>query len=161
MADKGNNEKDKYSIDEKFGISGSLGKWPEPTVCKICQAVYIDGHWSWEEIPEEANEIICPACQRYENNQPAGTINLKGYFYKEHKEKILKLITEAEKKANNTHPMERIMSISDKRDHVIVTTTGVFLARKIAEVLRNSFEGEVDFNFQDNGRHLNVIMQML
>ncbi|HKJ32786.1 MAG TPA: BCAM0308 family protein [Balneolales bacterium] len=126
-------------------------------VCKLCHAVYVDGRWTWATIPNAADEVICPACQRFEENQPAGIMDIKGNLFKEHKAEVLKLITETEKAENKVHPMERIMSISDKHNHTIVTTTGVNLVREIAESLRKSFDGRLEFNYQEANDSLNVI----
>jgi hypothetical protein len=31
-------------------------KWPEPTVCKDCGALFRGGHWTWEPAPPEAQK---------------------------------------------------------------------------------------------------------
>ncbi|HKJ44788.1 MAG TPA: BCAM0308 family protein [Balneolales bacterium] len=128
----------------------------EPTVCKLCHAVYQNGQWSWGEIPEKAEEVVCPACQRYEDDQPAGVIEIRGSYYKNHRDELLQLITGIEHRVNKEQPMERIMSIADKSDRTVITTTGFELARKIGQTLHKSYDGEVEFNYSNSKNELDI-----
>ena len=131
----------------------------KPLICTMCQAVYRNGRWAWGEVPVNAHEIICPACQRYEENQPAGIIDIRGILYKNHKDQILNLITNAEKSINLSHPMERIMSIHDKRGHTVITTTGTLLAKEIADILKQSFNGKAEYNYHESDNTLDVVLK--
>jgi hypothetical protein len=52
--------------------------------------------------------------------------------------------------------MERIMAISAKEDHTLVTTTGIHLARRIGEALKHSYQGELDFIYGDAEKSIRV-----
>ena len=45
--------------------------------------------------------------------------------------------------------MERIMAISAAEDHTLLTTTGIHLARRLGEALKNAYQGELNFTYGD------------
>jgi len=56
-------------------------KLKEPTACPQCCAVYAKGRWKWGQIPEDAYETLCPACQRIHDKVPAAFLTLSGQFF--------------------------------------------------------------------------------
>jgi len=139
---------DPYQAREKF---------PEPTVCTHCGAVYTGGRWVWmEEKPEKANKAICPACRRIKEKMPAGTIELSGRFLKSHGEEILNLVRNEEKAEKNEHPLERIMEISQGDNKMIILTTGIHLAKRIGEAVRRSYQGEYSLDYGDGEKTVRI-----
>jgi hypothetical protein len=122
-------------------------KPPEPTECPQCHAVYMDGRWTWDEAPDDAYHQMCPACQRAHDHFPAGYVTVKGAFFAEHRDEIIALITNHEKKEKALRPLQRIMAIEDKRDGVEVLTTDSHLARGIAEALHDSYKGDLKLRY--------------
>jgi NMD protein affecting ribosome stability and mRNA decay len=122
-------------------------KPPEPTVCPECKAVFADGRWLWGEAPDEANEQVCPACQRIQDRFPAGYVTIKGAFLEEHRDEIVALIENHEKKEKAERPLQRIMAIDRKRDGLEITTTDSHLARGIAEALHDAYKGELKLRY--------------
>ena len=122
-------------------------KPPEPTVCPECKAVFTEGRWTWEKAPEDANELLCPACQRIRDQFPAGYVTIKGEFLKEHREEIVALIENHEKKEKAERPLQRIIAIDDTREGLEVTTTDSHLARGIAEALHGAYKGELKLRY--------------
>lgn len=131
-------------------------KWPEPTVCSECGAVFSEGRWSWWEVASDAHTIICPACQRIKDAYPAGLLELRGAFFDSHRQEINNLIRNIEEQEKGAHPMERIMAIAPEGDHVLVTTTGVHLARRIGEALHHAYQGDLDFAYGDAEKSIRV-----
>jgi NMD protein affecting ribosome stability and mRNA decay len=131
-------------------------KWPEPTVCTQCGAVFTGGRWTWQEAPEKANKALCPACQRIRDKLPAGTIELTGKFLSTHKQEIMNLIKNEEKAEKQAHPMERIMEISEEEGGMTITTTGVHVARRIGEAIHRAYQGEFDFTYGDADKTIQV-----
>lgn len=125
----------------------SRKKHLEPTVCGGCGAVFLDGRWSWAEIPREARTAVCSACQRIADRFPAGRIEIGGLFFREHREEILNLLSNVEAIEKRERPMERIVAISDFDGQTVVTTTGIHIARRIGESLFRSYQGEFDFHY--------------
>ena len=122
-------------------------KPPEPTTCPECHATFTEGRWTWEKAPEDSNEQLCPACQRIGDRFPAGYVTIKGAFFAEHRDEIVKLIENHEKKEKSERPLQRIMGMDDKRDGLEVTTTDSHLARGIAEALHDAYKGELKLRY--------------
>ena len=97
------------------------GKWPEPTTCPECGAIFHDGRWQWREAVQEAEQHLCPACQRMRDRVPAGELTLSGAFFTDHRQEILNLIHNAETEVRAEHPLERIMDIEEGEDRTVIT----------------------------------------
>ena len=143
-----------YSPKRDAGVTGRnddpyrhAAKPPEPTVCPECSAVFTEGRWAWGDAPDEANEHLCPACQRIQDRFPAGYVTLKGAFFEEHRDEIVALIKNHEKKEKAERPLQRIMAIDKKGDTLEVTTTDSHLARGIAEALHDAYKGELKLRY--------------
>ena len=136
---KSANDEDPYS---------TVAKPPEPTKCPQCKAVFAEGRWSWEKAPEDSHEQMCPACQRIQDQFPAGYVTIKGEFFKEHRDEIVALIEGHEKKEKAARPLQRIMSMEDKRDGTFeVTTTDSHLARGIADAIHSAYKGDLKVRY--------------
>lgn len=122
-------------------------KPPEPTVCPRCKASFVSGRWSWNTAPDDAYELMCPACQRIEDGFPAGYVTLKGEFLGEHRDEIVALITAKEKKEKAERPLQRVMAIEDVKGGIQVTTTDSHLARGIGEALYDAYKGDLKFRY--------------
>ncbi len=139
---------DPYQAREKF---------PEPTVCTDCGAVFTGGRWVWmEDKPEKANKALCPACRRIREKMPAGIIELSGRFLKSHGEEILNLVRNEEKAEKAAHPLERIMEIKEDGGTIEITTTGIHLAKRIGEAIRRSYQGEYQLEYGDGEKNVNI-----
>lgn len=132
------------------------GKYTEPTICSGCRAVFHGGRWSWGGAPKGAHKAVCPACLRIADRFPAGRIEIRGPFFKEHREEILNLVRNEEAAEKKERPMERIMTIGEEGEHTFVTTTGTHIARRIGESLAHSYQGEFDFRYGDNEDFIRV-----
>lgn len=120
----------------------------EPTTCPKCHATFTEGRWTWEDAPEDAVHQMCPACQRIGDKFPAGYVTIKGEFFKEHRDEIVHLIENHEKKEKAARPLQRIMGMDEKRDGTFeVTTTDSHLARGIAEAIHDAYKGELKVRY--------------
>ncbi|MGZ5080196.1 MAG: BCAM0308 family protein [Usitatibacter sp.] len=122
-------------------------KPPEPSECPKCHASFVGGRWTWEKAPADSFEHTCPACRRIEDKFPAGYVTIKGEFFPEHRDDILHLIRNHEKKEMANRPLQRIMAIEDTREGTEVTTTDSHLARGIAEALHEAYKGELKLRY--------------
>ena len=128
----------------------AAAKPPEPTVCPKCKASFMDGRWTWAKpaANEDAAEMLCPACQRIHDKFPAGYVTIKGEFFKEHRDEIVRLIQSHEKKEKAERPLQRIMEMDDKRDGTFeVTTTDSHLARGLGEALHDAYKGDLKVRY--------------
>lgn len=134
--------------DKRHDTYQSGKKYREPTRCPDCGSLFINGRWTWEETGREAEAVLCPACKRIEDNYPAGYAELSGPFFREHEFEIRHLIRNLERTESKEHPLERIMEIRDEDDHLVVTTTGMHLARRIGDSLKQAYEGELHITYE-------------
>jgi len=134
----------------------STKKPHEPTACPQCGAVYHAGHWRWIERPADAHEDLCPACHRVNDEYPAGEVTLSGPFVTQHRDEILHIIRHQEELEKPEHPLNRIMKIDNTGEEIVVTTTEIHLPRRIGEALKSAFDGELEFNYDEDGYFLRV-----
>ncbi len=133
------------------------GKWPEPTLCVECGAVFVNGRWTWQdESPLDANEVTCPACRRMADDYPAGTIDLQSSFLEQHGEEVRNLILNEEQAEKQEHPLERIMQFREEPDHWIITTTGIHVARRIGEAVARAYQGRLELAYGDGEKSIRV-----
>ena len=123
-------------------------KPPEPTRCPSCKASFTQGRWSWEKAPADSYEQTCPACQRIHDRFPAGYVTIRGEFFAEHRDEIVALIENHEKKEKAERPLQRLMGIEEKKDKTVeVTTTDSQLARGIGEALHDAYKGDLKLRY--------------
>jgi hypothetical protein len=122
-------------------------KLADPTRCPQCKAVYLKGRWTWETVPDPVDETLCPACRRTNDRVAAGVLLLSGEFFNEHRDEIDNLIRNQENLEKERHPLERLMSFADTEDGWRVETTGVHLARRIGDALKNAYQGELEIEY--------------
>ncbi len=147
---------DKLIKEKRHDVYLERGKCSEPTLCTGCGALFSNGRWSWKKPIGKTNKAICPACRRSTDNYPAGRIEIKGEFFNEHREEILNLISNVEKREKERHPLERIMLVKDEKDHTLVTTTGIHIARRIGEALSRSYKGDYSFQYAEGDTSIRV-----
>ena len=129
---------DTYKLPRKLG---------EPARCPDCGASRRDGRWSWRGGEGPAKAARCPACQRVRDNFPAGFVSVSGEFFAGHRDEILALVRRCEAAEKRSHPLERIMKIADEDAGVLVTTTGIHLARRIGDALQDAYKGALQFHY--------------
>ncbi len=127
------------------------GKPPEPTACPDCDAIFHKGRWRWGEAPEGARRQQCPACSRIRDRVPAAILTLSGDFFSSHREEIMKLVRHTEERETAEHPLERIMEIADPEgeSQVVISYTGIHLAKGTGEALQHAYRGSFDFAYPD------------
>ena len=131
-------------------------KYTEPTLCIKCQALYINGRWTWDNTDQSVSKVVCPACKRIIDNYPAGTIEIRGPFFKSHQDELMNLINNIEQQEKTAHALERIIRTSHLGNKTVVTTTGIHLARRIGEALSRSYKGDLAFQYLDADKGIRV-----
>jgi len=132
------------------------GKLPEPTVCPQCGAVFHEGRWQWRQAPADAHQQTCPACHRLHDQYPAGFVTLQGEFFRAHRDEIMHLVHNQEKRARAEHPLKRIMAVEEKDGATLVTTTDIHLARGIGEALHHAYQGQLNYHYNPEENLLRV-----
>ena len=150
---------DKMIKEKQHDVYKAKEKRPEPTLCSVCGALFVNGRWTWKVPVEKAHKATCPACRRIADRLPAGTIEMKGEFFDAHREEIINLIRNVEEQQKSEHPMERIMEISDGRGSTQVTTTGIHVARRIGEAVSRSYKGEYSLQYGDGEKTVRIVWE--
>jgi NMD protein affecting ribosome stability and mRNA decay len=127
----------------------SKAKGPETLVCDACRVVQHGGRWFWGAPPDgHVRGGLCPACQRIRDRYPAGTIRVPASLL-EPRDEIVHLIRNVEEAEKNEHPLERIMDIEERNGGLVVTTTGMHVARRIADRLERRFHKKPRMHYEE------------
>ena len=131
-------------------------KLHEGTVCPQCSAVYHDGRWQWVARTEAAHQQLCAACRRINDKFPAGILTLRGDFTRQHKDEMIRLARHQEEVEKKEHPVNRIMSIQEDPQGIVINTTDIHLPRRIGEAVKHAFHGEIEVHFEEDGYFVRV-----
>jgi hypothetical protein len=131
-------------------------KLDEPTVCPQCGAVYHEARWHWAPRPVDAHEELCQACHRINDKYPAGVVTLTGSIVQHQKAEITALVHHQEQAEKKEHPLNRIMSILETADSVVINTTDIHLPMRIGRAIKRAFHGELNHHFDEHGYFLRV-----
>jgi hypothetical protein len=93
----------------------------------------------------------CPACPRIQDDYPAGELTLSGGFLKDHAREIIRVVRNTEALENQEHPRQRFMGVKQAGDHLVITTTDIHLARRIAHGIEDAYKGELVTHYDDPG----------
>ena len=119
-------------------------------MCPRCAAMWHDGRWRWSEFRPAGAEHICPACRRIDDHYPAGVVTLAGAFLAQHKDELLNLARHQESLEKSEHPMNRIMSLREAADTVVINTTDIHLPRRIGKALKQAYKGSLEISFDED-----------
>ena len=142
--------RDRLIQDESHDPTRPDHKMPDPTVCPDCKATYIDGRWTWRDGPVEAPRRLCSACQRTRDDYPAGFVTVRGRFALEHRDEVLRIARNTEAREKETHPLKRIMSISENDEQIVLCTTEIRLAPAIGRALSGAFKGDLEIDYEED-----------
>jgi NMD protein affecting ribosome stability and mRNA decay len=131
-------------------------KLSDHTICRQCGAVYRHGRWQWAPRPEKASEALCSACRRINDKFPAGVVKLHGDFGRQQIEEMVHLVRHQEEAEKSEHPLNRIISIDEEAEGIVINTTDIHLPRRIGEAVKRAFHGTLDENFDEGGYFVRV-----
>jgi hypothetical protein len=81
---------------------------------------------------------------------------LSGVFARQHKEDILQLARHQEEAEKREHPMNRIMSVQEGPNAIVIETTDIHLPRRIGEAVRRAYHGELSEHFEPDAYFVRV-----
>ena len=124
--------------------------------CPECGLVCEQGRWRAGAPPVGAlTAALCPACERARDRNPAGTVRI-GARALEAGDEVVNLIRNVERAERAEHPLERIMELEVRRDGLVVTTTGLHLARRIGNAVERRFHGDARIQYLPESSELRV-----
>jgi hypothetical protein len=127
----------------------SRGKYPEPSTCTGCGAVYEQGRWQWGAARPDAHKHLCPACQRIHDRAPAGIVTISGEFFIDHQQEIVGLIHNIEAKEKSGHPLQRIMSLKQGDGSITLELTDFHITSAIIHALQDAYQGNAEEQYVD------------
>lgn len=137
------------------------GHYPDGTVCKGCGAIYQNQHWAWDDQKRDllrnsgaANEVLCPGCRIASSRDPQGIVTLKGDYWPQHREDIINLIHNEERRGAEVNPLERIIQIREEGDALIIETTTEKMGQRIGRAIHKAHKGDIQYNWSGEGNHL-------
>lgn len=125
----------------------------EETVCAGCQALYRNKRWyrSGDVAAKGSSmtkgHVLCPACQRMKDGNPAGIATFAGDYLVQHENEIINTVKNVEEKARAKNPLARIMAIAREGDVVTVSTTDDKLAQKLGRDIYKAHSGRLEFQW--------------
>ena len=132
-------------------------------ICRMCRSIYHHKRWYLEgEAPLSKDQkarmslAICPACRKIQDRFPSGIITLTGEFLKTHKDQILHLVRNEEARAKEINPLERIISIKDRRGSVEIQTTNERLAQRIGREIQRAYKGDAKYHWSRDDKFVRV-----
>lgn len=93
-----------------------------------------------------AESLLCPACRRIRDRLPAGTLTLRGPYCRTHRAELLAKVRDTVTEQSAVYPLRRLMAVVERPDAVEVLFTDGHLPVIVAEALRQSFAGELEFD---------------
>lgn len=124
-----------------------------------CGAVFSNKRWRHGEqggLAEGGQVLVCPACRRIADQNPAGIVSLSGSYFKTHKAVIDNQIDNMAQEAVRKNPLGRVMETLSGNDGVTIKTTDAKLAEKIGRDVFKSHAGELSITWNDPGSPVRV-----
>jgi NMD protein affecting ribosome stability and mRNA decay len=155
-----------HDNDDPYQPAGSL---EDGTICADCGAVHRGGRWTLDEelrrklekqrAREQAlqahptnHSTLCPGCRKAHDHSPGGVVTLRGDYLSQHRDDILNLIRNEEKKAVGINPTERIIQIDDRGDHLVIETTNEKLAQRLGRAIHRACHGEIQYKWSEDNK---------
>jgi NMD protein affecting ribosome stability and mRNA decay len=134
----------------------------EVGVCPDCHAINRKKRWYLDEAKyvflARTGAVLrrCPACRKIADGFPSGVVTLHGGFLRIHRDEILSIVRNEERRACETNPLERIMEIRDADESVEILTTDEKLAQRIGREIRKAYRGTVSYKWSEDVNLLRV-----
>jgi hypothetical protein len=135
------------------------GHLVEGTRCSECGAVYHKQHWTMDEalatrlsLERGAPMVVCPGCRKVRDRDPGGVVTLTGGFWHGHRDEILNLIRNEEKRAVAVNPLERVIDIGPNGEDLVVQTTNEKLAQRLGRALQKAYNGAVEYKWSEDNK---------
>ena len=134
----------------------------ETGVCPDCHAISRKKRWYLDEAEyaslARAGAVVrrCPACRKIADGFPSGVVTLRGKFLLTHRDEILTIVRNEERRARGTNPLERIMSIREGDGSVEILTTDEKLAQRVGREIRKAYQGTVSFKWSEDANLVRV-----
>lgn len=83
-------------------------------------------------------------------------MTLHGDIMRQHKNQIIGLARNEEAAEKGERPLNRIISIEETDEGLVISTTDIHLPRRIWEALKRAFHGELAMHFDEAGYFVRI-----
>ncbi|MBE0606003.1 MAG: ATPase [Deltaproteobacteria bacterium] len=131
-------------------------------VCPECHAISRKKRWYVDETEyvslARTGAVLrrCPACRKIADGFPSGVVTLRGKFLQTHRDEILAIVRNEERRARGTNPLERIMEIREGGEKVEILTTDEKLSQRIGREIRKAYRGSVSYKWSEDANLVRV-----
>ena len=124
-------------------------KYRSNTRCPKCDLLFLDGVWKRGSSTSEQEQQckLCPACLQIRDGQVGGIVQFSGTFADTHRQELLNRIRNVERQTQEERPLERIMSLKEGREGIVVSATTEHLVARIGKSIQRDFGGELDLRY--------------
>jgi len=111
--------------------------------------LFLDGVWKRGSSTSEQEQQckLCPACLQIRDGQVGGIVQFSGTFADTHRQELLNRIRNVEKQTQEERPLERIMSLKEGREGIVVSATTEHLVARIGKSIQRDFGGDLDLRY--------------
>lgn len=95
----------------------------------------------------DMHEVLCPACLRMHDHNPAGVVTLSGDYLRQKIDDIMNDIKHIEARFRRKNPLGRIMEIDSEEGRLIISTTEDRLAQKVGREIYKAHKGELHYQW--------------
>ena len=124
-------------------------KYPSNTRCPKCDLLFQDGVWKRGNITNTSEHQwnLCPACLQIRDGQVGGIVQLSGTFAGSHRRELLNRIRNVERHTQEERPLERIISLKEDKDGIVVSATTEHLVARIGKAVQRDFGGNLELRY--------------
>jgi hypothetical protein len=124
-------------------------KFPGDTKCPECGLIFTGGVWrkTAAAAARTTPPKLCPACLQIRGGRVGGMVEIGGSFTSGHREELLNRIRNVERQTCEDRPMERIISIKETKDRIVVSVTTEHLVARIAKAVQRDFGGDLQLKY--------------
>lgn len=125
-------------------------KYRANTRCPKCWLVFQDGVWKRASRGNGGSvhyEKLCPACLQIRDGRAGGIVQFSGSYTGSHREELLNRIRNVEKQTRQERPLERIISMKEDKEGIVVSATTEHLVAKIGKSVQRDFGGDLDLRY--------------
>jgi hypothetical protein len=83
-------------------------------------------------------------------------VTIIGPFTVQHRQEILNLVGNLEKKAKAEHALDRILRIEEREDALVIETTDIHLPRALGEELQSAYQGKLNYHYNGEEYYIAV-----
>lgn len=130
------------------------------TYCSECHAVHHKKHWALDEdlykrmVKDGVESTVCRGCRMVEEELYEGHLQLHWKRLETDqglKNELISLVHNKESEEREKNPLNRIVSIEDQGDTIVILTSTKFLASHLGHAVDSAYNGSLKINHVQRG----------